>query len=86
MRAEVSEGTTREIDLAVRGVVEQAAHRAEAIVQARRAELEDGVRQLLARDTLTAEEFPVLRDVTRSSAAAGGGDAPARQGVGPVVP
>lgn len=87
MRAEVSEETTREIDLAVRDVVEQAAHRAEAIVQARRAELEDGVRQLLARETLTVEEFPVLRGAGRSSAAAGEpGDAPARQGIGPVVP
>ena len=61
MRAEVSEETTREIDLAVRDVVNDAARRAEAIVAARRAELEDGVRLLLQRETVTAEELPSLR-------------------------
>jgi cell division protease FtsH len=61
MRAEVSEETTREIDLAVRDVVNDAARRAEAIVAARRAALEEGVRQLLQRETVTAEDLPALR-------------------------
>ncbi|WP_372623364.1 ATP-dependent zinc metalloprotease FtsH [Falsiroseomonas sp.] len=87
LRAEVSEETTREIDLAVRDVVNDAARRAEAIVEARRAELDEGVRQLLERETLTADDFAVLRGTGQGSAPAGGArEAPVRQGVGPVVP
>ena len=77
MRAEVSEETTREIDLAVRDVVNDAARRAEAIVAARRAELEDGVRLLLQRETVTAEELPSLR---------AGGHGAAPQGEAPSAP
>ncbi len=77
MRAEISEETTREIDRAVRDVVNDAARRAEAIVAARRTELEEGVRQLLLRETVTAEDLPALR---------AGGHGAAPQGEAPSAP
>ncbi|WP_328702753.1 ATP-dependent metallopeptidase FtsH/Yme1/Tma family protein [Belnapia mucosa] len=60
MRAEISEATTREIDLAVCDLVEAAGHRAGAILEARRSDLEAGAGLLLERETLTAEEFAPL--------------------------
>ena len=58
MRPEVSEATTREIDLAVRDLVEAAARRARDILEARRADLDAGTQLLLERETLAAEDFP----------------------------
>jgi cell division protease FtsH len=56
-----SEATAREIDLAVRRIVEAGAARARDILERRRAELEAGVELLLAKETLTAEAFPPLK-------------------------
>ena len=56
-----SEATAREIDLAVRDLVEAADGRARAVLERRRADLEAGVEALLRRETLTADEFPALR-------------------------
>jgi cell division protease FtsH len=58
---EAAETTAREIDLAVRDIVEKACERAREILRARRADLDDGVRLLLERETIAAEDFTPLR-------------------------
>jgi cell division protease FtsH len=55
--------TGREIDLAVRDLVEAGDLRARAILEAHRAELDKGVELLIAKETLTAEEFAPLRQL-----------------------
>ena len=59
-RREYSEQTAREIDLAVREIVSQAAVRAEAMLRARRQTLERAARQLLERETLVDADLKVL--------------------------
>ncbi len=56
-----SEQTAREVDLAVRALIDAAYARAGEILQRRRAELDAGARLLLERETITPEEFPPLR-------------------------
>jgi cell division protease FtsH len=56
-----SEETAREVDLSVRVLIDDAYARAKALLQSRRAELEQGARLLLEKETLTPEEFPALR-------------------------
>jgi cell division protease FtsH len=56
-----AEATCREIDLAVRDLIETGAASARAILERRRSDLEAGVELLMARETLTADEFPPLR-------------------------
>jgi len=58
---DAAEATAREIDLAVRDLVEAADARARDILERRRADLEAGVELLLQREALTADEFPALR-------------------------
>ncbi len=58
--AEVSEETLREIDLAVRGRVEQAYEKAQKILARRRKDLDEGAALLLEKETLTDEDFPPL--------------------------
>jgi cell division protease FtsH len=60
-RIEAAETTTREIDVAVRDIIAGAFERATEILQSRRSDLEEGVKLLLTRETLTVEEFPVIR-------------------------
>ncbi|MGI9383054.1 MAG: ATP-dependent zinc metalloprotease FtsH [Methyloligellaceae bacterium] len=57
---EYSEETAREIDLAVRKLVDAAFLRAVEILTARRKELEDGARLLLDKETLTPDDYPPL--------------------------
>ena len=52
-----AEATAREIDLAVRDLIEAGDACARAILEKRRADLDAGVALLIARETLTAEEF-----------------------------
>jgi len=52
-----SEQTAREIDVAVRGLVESARGRARRILEGNRALLEEGSRELLARETLADGEL-----------------------------
>jgi cell division protease FtsH len=59
-RSEMGESTAREIDIAVRDIVEHAFASATAILTARRADIEQGVGLLQERETLTADEFPAL--------------------------
>ena len=60
-RIEAAETTTREIDVAVRDIIAGAFKRATDILQSRRPDLDEGVKLLLTRETLTAEEFPTIR-------------------------
>ena len=61
-----SEQTAREIDLAVRQLIDKAYRRAGEILQQRRAELDEGARLLLERETITPEDFPPLRPAQTS--------------------
>lgn len=56
-----SEQTAREVDLAVRSLVDEAFQRATALLERRRSELAAGAGLLLERETLTPEDFPPLR-------------------------
>ena len=56
-----SEATAREIDIAVRDIVAKALDRASEVLRARRADLDEGARLLLAQETVTADQFPALR-------------------------
>jgi cell division protease FtsH len=55
-----SEATGREIECAVRGLVEEAFARALAILTRNRAALEDGAQRLLVKETLTEQELPAV--------------------------
>ncbi|HVX77014.1 MAG TPA: ATP-dependent zinc metalloprotease FtsH [Bradyrhizobium sp.] len=56
-----AEVTGREIDLAVRDLIEQADAHARSILEAHRSDLEAGVNLLLTNETITAEQFEPLR-------------------------
>jgi cell division protease FtsH len=66
-----SEQTAREVDLCVKALIEEAYARAKSLLQSRRAELEQGARLLLEKETLTPEEFPALLPATRQEIAQG---------------
>jgi cell division protease FtsH len=68
-----AEATGREIDLAVRQLIEDGDACATQILEKRRADLEAGVALLIAHESLTAEQFAPLR----SAGAAGNGQAAA---------
>ena len=55
-----SEQTAREIDLGIRALLDEAYQRAKALLESRRADLDEGARLLLEKETLTPEEFPPL--------------------------
>lgn len=59
--AEVSEQTQREIDLAIKQRVEAAFQRATALLNSHRGELDEGASLLLAKETLTDQDFPAIR-------------------------
>jgi cell division protease FtsH len=62
---EASETTEREIDVAVRDIITKAFEQATAILRERSADLDEGGRLLLDRETLTADQFPAIRPATR---------------------
>ncbi len=55
-----SEATAREVDLAIRELIDTAYRRAQDILVERRALLDEGARLLLDKETLTPEDFPAL--------------------------
>ncbi|MDA9520549.1 cell division protein FtsH [Bradyrhizobium sp. CCBAU 11434] len=55
-----AEATGREIDLAVRNLIEDGDRRARDILQRRRADLDAGVELLITNETVTAEQFTPL--------------------------
>ena len=57
-----AEAPAREIDLAVRDLIEAAGARAREILGNRRRDLDAGVVLLIQKETLTAEEFEPLRE------------------------
>lgn len=66
---EYSEETAREIDCAVRGIVEQAFDKAVQLLQAKRMTLESGARLLLTKETLGEDELRQLAGASTASAA-----------------
>jgi cell division protease FtsH len=56
-----SEATAREVDLAVRGLLDDAYQRAIALLKGVHADLEAGARLLLERETITPADFPPLK-------------------------
>ena len=65
----LSEDTARRIDGAVRALVDEAFQRATAVLQARRALLEDGAAQLLAQETLSEADLAPLAAAARQAPA-----------------
>jgi len=65
-----AEATAREIDVAVRDLLEAGRAVAHATLEKRKSDLDAGVRLLIARETLTAEEFEPLRPVRDGQAKA----------------
>jgi cell division protease FtsH len=64
-----SEATAREVDVAVRELIDAAYARAKALLADRRADLEAGTRLLLERETITPDDFPPLRQGSAPGAA-----------------
>jgi len=60
-RVSAAEETAREIDLAVRALIDAGDVCAREILEKRRSDLEAGVGLLVANETVTAEQFPPLR-------------------------
>lgn len=56
-----SEATAREVDLAVRTLIDEAYERAKSILTDRRVDLDAGVVLLLANETISPDDFPPLR-------------------------
>jgi len=69
-RVEASEATEREIDLAVRDILEKAFDRATEVLRTRRGDLDEGARLLLEQETVTAEQFPAIHSVVRKEKSA----------------
>src|SRR5271165_1165716 len=67
-RRDYSEQTAREIDLAMREIVNEAFARSEALLQARRQTLERAARLLLERETLVDADLKVLFEEARAEA------------------
>ncbi len=63
-----SEQTAREIDLAIRALLDEAYDKAKTLLQNRRNDLDAGARLLLEKETLTPEEFPPLRPLVPAQA------------------
>ncbi|PKP75868.1 MAG: cell division protein FtsH [Alphaproteobacteria bacterium HGW-Alphaproteobacteria-6] len=56
-----SEVTAREVDLAVRGLLDEAYQRALSLLEDCRSDLEAGARMLMERESITPADFPPLR-------------------------
>jgi cell division protease FtsH len=65
---EYSEETAREIDVAVRGIVERAYAKAVAILRSHRAALEAWAQKLLEKETLAESELAELRNLVAQPA------------------
>ncbi|MEZ5738311.1 MAG: ATP-dependent zinc metalloprotease FtsH [Burkholderiaceae bacterium] len=70
-----SEQTAREVDMAVRELIDEAYERATMLLQGRRADLDAGVQLLLDRETITPDDFAPLRQVALLEGKQGNGDA-----------
>ncbi len=63
-----SEATAREVDLAVRALLDAAYERSLALLREREDDLKAGATLLLERETITPEDFPKLRPATAEAA------------------
>jgi cell division protease FtsH len=63
-----AEITAREIDVAVRDIIADAFDRATEILRARRGDLDKGAELLLAHETMSADDFPAIRQATAQAA------------------
>jgi cell division protease FtsH len=59
-RRDYSETTSRELDLAVRALIQEAFEQARALLEQRRADLDAGANLLLERETITPADFPAI--------------------------
>lgn len=59
-KRDYSEATSRELDLAVRALIEETFARARSILEGRRKDLDDGARMLLEKEVITPEDFAPL--------------------------
>ena len=55
-----SDVTAREVDLAIRKLIDEAYERAKEVLNQRRKDLDDGARMLLEKETITPDDFPPL--------------------------
>lgn len=62
-----SEATAREVDLAIRHLIEEAYARAKAILTAHRADLDAGAALLLERESISPGDFAPLRQTARNN-------------------
>ncbi len=69
-RAEVSQETQREIDLAIKVRVETAFQRAKDLLNEHRSDLDEGAELLLKTETLTDQDFPAIRPISERKEAA----------------
>lgn len=60
-RADYSEETGREVDVAIRGMIDQAYEVAKSVLADHLADLKAGATMLLERETITPDDFPVLK-------------------------
>ena len=67
---EYSEASAREIDVAIRGLIDEAYDRAKEILEADRKDLEAGAKLLLERETITPDDFPPLKPAGQTTRAA----------------
>ncbi|MGB3390288.1 MAG: ATP-dependent zinc metalloprotease FtsH [Pseudaminobacter sp.] len=77
-----SEATAREVDLAIRGMLEEAGAAARDLLRERMEDLKAGARLLLERETITPGDFPPLQrreGIVPAEAASAFGDPTARQ-------
>jgi len=59
-RRDYSEATSREVDLAVRNLIQQAFEQAKSILEQRRSDLDAGARLLLDKEVITPADFPAI--------------------------
>jgi hypothetical protein len=81
----VSEATQRDIEEAVRALVERGLARATRLLTHHRAALDEGVRRLLAAETLTAEQLPAVTPLPAEAPMAKAPMAKAPMAEAPVV-
>jgi cell division protease FtsH len=67
-RRDYSEETAREVDCAVRALIDEAFGRAVSLLEIHRNALEEGARKLLEKETLTGDELPRLDDAIPDAA------------------
>ena len=64
-----SEDTAREIDVAVKSLIDEAYERAKEVLNQRRSDLDAGAKLLLEKETITPEDFPALSPQATKQAA-----------------